>query len=111
MIGSVNEKRLGGEVRTGNLTSSTGQTSLRTGATSGVGFKYLARQDARTAGLFGAGSQAITQLQALKSVRSIERAFVYCRSPERRKEFAEKIRNLLEINYHAADQPQSAVEG
>lgn len=111
MIGAVNEKRLGWEVRTGDINGSTSQTSLRTGATSGVGFKYLARQDARIAGLFGAGNQAITQLQALKSVRPIERAFVYSRSPERRKEFAKTIGPLLEIDIVPADQPESVVRG
>lgn len=111
MIGAVNEKRLGWEVRTGNLKGSTSQTSLRTGATSGVGFKYLARDDARTAGLFGAGNQAITQLQALKSVRPLEKAFVYSRSPERREEFARKIGPLLEIDVIPVNRPEKAVHG
>lgn len=111
MIGAVNEKRLGWEVRTGNLERSTSQTSLRTGATSGVGFKYLARQDARIAGIFGAGNQAVTQLQALKSVRPIEKALVYSRSPESRNEFAKKIGPLLEIDIIAVNQPENAVRG
>ena len=51
-------------------------TAVRTGAASGVATKYLARDDARSVGMFGAGAQARTQLQAVCAVRRIERAIV-----------------------------------
>ena len=43
-------------------------SALRTGAVTGVGARYLARADARRVAFVGAGVQARTQLQALKSV-------------------------------------------
>ena len=46
-------------------------TALRTGAGGGVAADVLARQDAKRVGLFGAGVQARTQLQAVLAVRNI----------------------------------------
>jgi len=43
-------------------------SALRTGAVTGVGARYLARKDSRTAGLIGAGVQARTQLDALRAI-------------------------------------------
>ena len=44
-------------------------TAIRTGAGGGVAADLLARQDAKTVGLFGAGVQARAQLQAVMAVR------------------------------------------
>lgn len=55
----------------------TGLTALRTGAASGAATALLARPDARTAAVFGAGIQARTQLEAVCTVRTIEAALVY----------------------------------
>jgi len=52
-------------------------TALRTGAASGIATDLLSRQDARTVAIFGAGAQARTQLEAVCTVRDIERAWVY----------------------------------
>ena len=53
-------------------------SALRTGAVTGVGAKYLARKDASTVGLIGAGVQAWTQLDALLHVLpGIEKVAVY----------------------------------
>lgn len=46
-------------------------TAIRTGAGGGVATDLLARQDAKTVGLFGAGIQARAQLQAVMAVREI----------------------------------------
>ena len=53
-------------------------TAMRTGAASGVATKYLARDDAgQSVGIFGAGVQGRTQLEAVREVRSLARAWVY----------------------------------
>jgi ornithine cyclodeaminase/alanine dehydrogenase-like protein (mu-crystallin family) len=51
-------------------------TALRTGAAGGVAARYLARTDAKTVALFGAGVQARAQLQAVMAVRIIERVWI-----------------------------------
>lgn len=52
-------------------------TSLRTGAASGVATSLLARKNARVATIFGAGIQGRTQLEAVCTVRPIEKVWVY----------------------------------
>ena len=49
---------------------------LRTGATTGVAIKHLARRDADSIGLFGTGTQARTQLAAAAAGRPIKHAVV-----------------------------------
>jgi len=56
-------------------------TALRTGAASGAATDLLARPEARTAAIFGAGVQGRTQLQAICSVRPIETAWIYDLNP------------------------------
>ncbi|MBC2710421.1 MAG: ornithine cyclodeaminase [Desulfosarcina sp.] len=51
-------------------------TALRTGAAGGVAARYLARTDAKTVALFGAGVQARAQLQAAMAVREIEQVII-----------------------------------
>jgi ornithine cyclodeaminase/alanine dehydrogenase len=61
----------------------------RTGAASGVAAKYLARRDARSLGLIGAGLQAEMQLRAIRAaLPAIEEVVVYSRTPETRQAFA-----------------------
>lgn len=51
-------------------------TALRTGAAGGVAARYLARKDAKTVALFGAGVQGRAQLQAVMAVRDISRVAI-----------------------------------
>lgn len=51
-------------------------TRLRTGAAAAVATKYLAREDATSLGLVGAGVQAYTQLEAITQVRDIREVVV-----------------------------------
>lgn len=52
-------------------------TALRTGAASGLATDLLARKDSRVVAIFGAGTQARTQLEAVCTVRDIEKAWVF----------------------------------
>ncbi len=84
---------------------------VRTGAASGVATKYLARPEARTLGLFGAGGQAETQLLAICAVRPIERVHVYSRSAERRAAFVAAMQPQVGATLVAVDDPRAAAEG
>jgi ornithine cyclodeaminase len=66
-------------------------TELRTGAAGAVAADLLARPDARTAAIVGAGSQARFQLEALREVRSIDTVRVASRSPERAQVFVDEL--------------------
>src|SRR5437588_10240211 len=52
---------------------------MRTGATSGVATKYLARPDASVVGMIGAGTQAHTQLMGVCAVCPVNMVYVYSR--------------------------------
>jgi ornithine cyclodeaminase/alanine dehydrogenase-like protein (mu-crystallin family) len=99
----------GGEVLT--VVDAAYLTALRTGGTSGVATRHLARTDARTVGLIGSGLEAQTNLEAVCAVRPIESVRVFSRNPERRAEFARRMSELLQLEVRPAGQPQEAVAG
>ncbi|MCS7250952.1 MAG: hypothetical protein NZ572_00695 [Thermoflexus sp.] len=67
-------------------------TAWRTGAASGLATDLLARPDAETLALIGAGAQARTQLLAVCAVRAIRRVRIYSRTPERARVLIEEMR-------------------
>jgi len=83
---------------------------MRTGAVTGLAVRHLAAADADQVGMFGCGWQAESQLAAVAAVRNLRQAFVYCRDPQRRAQFAEKMRAQLHIDVVACDEPNQAVE-
>jgi ornithine cyclodeaminase/alanine dehydrogenase len=85
-------------------------TAMRTGAVSGVATRYLAREDARTVGIFGAGVQARTQLMAMCEVRPIERVLVCDPVQEGRDRFAAEMSELLSIPVEPTDDPRACVD-
>ncbi len=64
---------------------------MRTGAASGVATRHLARPDAATVALFGAGNQAETQLLAVAAVRPLREVAVIGRDPARRDAFIARM--------------------
>ncbi|MCH4009224.1 ornithine cyclodeaminase family protein [Companilactobacillus sp.] len=70
-------------------------TQLRTGAASGVAFKYLAKQNCRKGALIGTGGQAATQLETMLIVRDLEEVQVSDLDYDRAVEFAEKMSQKL----------------
>ncbi len=84
---------------------------MRTGATGGVAARWLAREDATVAGLFGAGWQARSQLEALCAVRPIKRCKVYARRAEKLSHFCTEMALKLGIEVVPAANPRETVEG
>lgn len=72
-------------------------TAMRTGAASGVATKYLARSEAETVVLFGAGALGPGQLAAVCAVRPIRRVYVVTRSGEKDAEFCRRMADNLGI--------------
>ena len=66
-------------------------TAIRTGAASGAATDLLARPDARTAAIFGAGTQGRTQLEAVCAVREIETAWIFDLDPARAQAFVDDL--------------------
>jgi ornithine cyclodeaminase/alanine dehydrogenase-like protein (mu-crystallin family) len=58
-------------------------TAVRTAAVSGVATRLLAREDARTLAILGAGIQARSHLDAMRAVRDFDRVVVWSRTPGR----------------------------
>jgi ornithine cyclodeaminase/alanine dehydrogenase-like protein (mu-crystallin family) len=81
---------------------------VRTGAASGIATKHLAREDASSLGIYGAGWQAEAQLEAIASVKKLDRVIVHSRTIESRKAFAEKMGERLGLEVettHAPEEP------
>ena len=84
---------------------------LRTGAASGVATKFMAREDAATAGIIGSGFQAETQLAAIAAVRQLREVRVWSRKKDRREAFAAHCAEKFGLNVRAVDSARECVEG
>lgn len=86
-------------------------TAIRTGAGCGAASDLLARPEAKTLAIFGAGVQARTQLEAACEVRNIETAWVYSPNPDQVAKFIGELAGVGRIpgDLRAAASPQAAV--
>ena len=85
--------------------------TMRVGGSAGLGAKYLAREDARSVGVIGAGGMARTCLEAFCQVRPIERATVYSPTKTNRERFAEEMSAKLGIAVTAEATARAAMAG
>jgi ornithine cyclodeaminase/alanine dehydrogenase-like protein (mu-crystallin family) len=99
MIGEITEKRIG----------FSSLMALRTAATSGVGFRHLARENSKSAGVFGAGGQALHKILALQNERKIETYKVYSRNSDNRRAFCEKMRTLVDAEFVPVETPREVI--
>jgi alanine dehydrogenase len=81
-------------------------TAVRTGAASGLATRLMARPDATTAAVFGAGVQARTQLLGICAVRDIREVRIVSRSRERAERLAASLTGL---DARVVDDPAVAV--
>ena len=85
-------------------------TLIRTGATGGLAADLLARTDAETVAVIGAGEQGLAQLQGVLEVRRIRHVYVIDRSSSAAAKFVVEVANwpdppALEV----MDEPREAV--
>jgi ornithine cyclodeaminase len=90
------------------LMDGTWLTALRTGAVGGLAADLLARKDAATVALFGAGVQARTQLEAVRCVRDITEVRVVSRTTKSAQDLAGELSGVDAISL---DDPDEAVAG
>lgn len=86
-------------------------TALRTGAASGLATDLLARKDAATLAIIGAGVQGRTQLDAISAVRPITSVRVYDRDPARVAAFIADMAPRVSARLEAAATADEAVDG
>ncbi len=86
-------------------------TAMRTGAVTGVAARYMARSESETAGIFGAGVQARTQLKAICAVRDVKKALVYDIAPEAAQKYCQEMEPRLSIEVIPAPEPRQAAQG
>jgi ornithine cyclodeaminase/alanine dehydrogenase-like protein (mu-crystallin family) len=78
-------------------------TDVRTAATSAVATKFLAREDVRVLGIFGAGRQALAHTRVLPLVRRFERVLICGTDPAQSQEFARKMSEELRLPVQSTD--------
>lgn len=84
---------------------------MRTGAAGGLAVRLLAREEASVAGVFGAGWQAQSQIEALCRVRPVRRVKLYSRDPDRRRAAAADFSRRFGVEVVPADSPEQVVRG
>jgi ornithine cyclodeaminase len=84
-------------------------TDVRTAAAGAVAARHLAREDARIAGVIGAGVQARLQMAALAQVRPIERALVWARDAAKADACADDLAGRLGLEALAVESVERLV--
>lgn len=85
-------------------------TALRTGAASGLATDLLARQDAKTLAIFGAGAQSKTQIEGVCAVRNIEKIYVFSRRIEQTEQLINDLQTKVNSEFIVANSPKQAVQ-
>ncbi|PKP61984.1 ornithine cyclodeaminase [Candidatus Atribacteria bacterium HGW-Atribacteria-1] len=86
-------------------------SAMRTGAVTGVGAKYLARNDSEIVGLIGAGVQNKTQLMALNEVLNyLKKVIIYDKNKQRAFIWAKDMSEKYELNIEVGDTIQKTIE-
>lgn len=86
-------------------------TTLRTGATSAVATRRLARPGRTIVGLLGSGLEAHAQLEAMHAAGFVQSARIFSPTPANRERLASKASREWGIQVVAVDSPEDAVAG
>lgn len=83
-------------------------TRLRTAAASALASRELARSDACSHGILGAGVLAAAHLEAIACVRDIQEVFVWARDPAKARLFAREQGKKFDFTVTAVEDPEQA---
>jgi alanine dehydrogenase len=85
---------------------------MRVGADSGIGVKYMAREDATTVGMLGSGGMARTHMAAFMHVRpGIRRLQVFSPTRANRDAFGREMAELYGLEVKVLDRPEDVYPG
>lgn len=84
---------------------------IRTGAASGIAARWLARSDAKVAGVFGAGWQAEGHVRAICAALPLQLVKVYSRNGEKLAAFCARMSQLTGVAVEPASSPEQVVRG
>ena len=102
------------DVQTGNTISVMDGgfiTAMRTGGVSGLATKYLAREDAKVAGILGMGVQARAQCEGMATARNLDSIVAFSMdSPEAQQQFAAEISEKTGVDVSLAGSVREVVE-
>lgn len=84
---------------------------MRTAAAAGVATRWLAREDAQVAGVFGAGWQAEGHIEAIAAVRPLRLVKVHARRGDRLAAFCTRMSERLGIEVQPCASPEEVVRG
>jgi ornithine cyclodeaminase/alanine dehydrogenase-like protein (mu-crystallin family) len=84
---------------------------MRVGADSGIGAKYMAREDAEVVGMIGSGGMARTHADAFRLARHIKKIQVYSPTKAHREQYAKEIGDRLGIDVVPVEKPREVYKG
>ncbi len=83
-------------------------TALRTGAIAGLATDLLAKDEATSLAVIGAGAQAPAQIEAISCVRNIKKIYLWSRQHEHTLTFAKTLEHRFEV--HACKTVEESVQ-
>jgi ornithine cyclodeaminase/alanine dehydrogenase-like protein (mu-crystallin family) len=84
---------------------------MRVGADSGIGVKYMAREDAKVVGMIGSGGMARSHVESFLLVRKIKKIQVYSPTKAHREEYTREIREKFGLEVVPLDNPRDVYKG
>jgi alanine dehydrogenase len=84
---------------------------MRVGADSGIGTKYISRQDAEVVGMIGSGGMARSHVESFLLARKIKKIQVYSPTKEHREAYAKEISEKYGLEVVPLNNPRDAYKG
>ena len=84
---------------------------MRVGADSGIGAKYMAREDAEVVGMIGSGGMARSHVESFLLARKIKKIQVYSPTKANREAYAKEISEAFGLEVIAMNHPRDVYKG